>query len=42
MFFPVTVAIDFNDSGMVDNPVDCHYGHQGVREYLIPVTERLI
>jgi hypothetical protein len=42
MFSPVTFSIDFNNRGMVDNPVDGSHRHQGVREDLIPVTKRLI
>jgi len=42
VFSPVTVAIDFKDRGMVDNSVDGCHGHQGVREYLIPVAKWLV
>jgi hypothetical protein len=35
MFFPVTVAIDFNNRGMVDNSVDGSHRHHCIREDLI-------
>ena len=42
VFFPVTVAINFDNRGMVNDPIDGSDCHHGIREYLIPVAKGLV
>ena len=42
MFFPITVSVDFDNGGMMDNSVDGSYRHHGIREDLVPMAKGLV